>query len=241
MAPKKFTDWAIRITRSYDELDGWVQRLAEKCLRLIAYEHDADEDVSRTHVHLVVIGYSTSDETMKAQIRKHFQVSQFPKTDWVFDELRDERKAIIYASKKDLQASFSKGYEAEFVAECSAEYLPPDEYAKKGNSKTQFKVVAEKPEVSKKRQNDLLDEMVKRYRNEYPMDKYLQTEDMPFQGKLVIRLIIEVLNEHRVIFGRYKVRDYYDTICARLWSSKFQNMMETMIGFVQKENLAYMS
>lgn len=243
MAPKKGTDWAIRITRSYDELDGWVQHLADKCERAIAYEHEADEEVSRTHVHLVIIGYSTSDETMKAQIRKHFNTKTFPKTDWVFDnELRDERKAITYASKKDLQAKFNKGYEATFVAECSAEYLPPDEYAKKGRGKTQYKVIAEKPEVSKKRQNDLLDEMIKRYKSGYPMDKYLEDCTYPFKASFVVNVILEVLNEHRVIFGRYKVRDYFDTICARMWTSRFQNIMEqTMIGFVTKDNLAYMT
>lgn len=179
---------------------------------------------------------------MKSQIRTHFKIKSFPRSDWVFDnELRDERKAITYASKKDLQAKFNKGYEASFIAECSAEYLPPDEYVKR-NGKVQFKVVTEKPEVSRKRQNDLLDEMIRRYKSHYQMDKYIENQSYPMDSKAVIREIIEVLNENRVIFGRYKVRDYYDTICARMWVGRFQNMMlETMVGFVKKDCLAYMT
>lgn len=243
MAPKKGTDWAIRITRSYDELDGWVQHLADKCERAIAYEHEADEEVSRTHVHLVIIGYSTSDETMKAQIRKHFNTKTFPKTDWVFDnELRDERKAITYASKKDLHAKFNKGYEATFIAECSAEYLPPDEYAKKGRTKTQYKVIAEKPEVSKKRQNDLLDEMMNRLKNyrkyeiqEYPIVSTLAAEvaetEFKWNAHQVLKVIVAVLNEEKVIAGRYKIRDYYDTLMMRLDGLEFRNNMIGMLGF----------
>lgn len=233
MAPKKASDWAIRITREYSELDAWVQHLSDKCDRLIAYQHDADEEVSRTHVHLVVIGYTTSDETMKSQIRKHFQVSQFPKTDWVFDILRDEHKAITYASKKDLQAKFMKGYEQEFVAECSAKYLPPEQYSN-SKVKTQFKVIAEKPEVSKKRQNDLLDEMIQVIKQNHPIQQHLTEFNYQWDPHEVLNSIIEVLNKHRVIFGRYKVRDYYDTIMSRMCPSKFQQSMREMVCFVQK-------
>lgn len=132
---------------------------------------------------------------------------------------------------------FNQGYEEEYVAECSAKYVPRSEYAKT-TGKTQFKVVSEKPEVSKKRQNDLLDEMIEIIRKQYPIDQFVTNADMPCDSKLVVRVILDVLNEHRVIFGRYKVRDYYDTILSRLWTSKFQDkMLNHMVGFVVKDYL----
>lgn len=240
MAPKRGDSWFVRVHRTYEELEPWVQNLAEKCDKLVVYEHEADEEVNRLHCHLMIIGYKTSDETMKAQLTK--VLGQRPeKTDWAWDpEVRSEESTIAYMSKKDLHAKFVKGVSADMIAECSAKYVPKSEYGKR-QGKTQYSVIAEKPEVSKKRQNDLLDEMIKRYKDMYPMDKYIDTESYPFCSKAVLRVIIEVLNDNRTIFGRYKVRDYYDTICARMWASKFQNMVLTMMGFVTKENLAFMS
>jgi len=234
MPAKRGTDWFVRVHRTYEEIQPWIQNLESKCTKLVAYQHDADEEVNRTHCHLMIIGYTTTDETMKMQLKKVLG-TRLEKTDWAWDpSVRSEADTIQYMSKKDLHPSFCKGYEDEFVAECSAKYLPKSEYAK-SNSKTQFKIVSEKPAESKKRQNDLLDEMVAKIRNQYPMDKYVTNADMPFDHRLVLNIIIEVLNEHRVIFGRYKVRDYYDTILSRLWPFKFQDRMQTMIGFVTKD------
>lgn len=231
----------MRIHRTYEELEPWVQNLSEKCEKLVVYEHEADEEVNRLHCHIMIIGYNTSDETMKQQVIKVLGARP-DKTDWAWDpNVRSEFDSIAYMSKKDLHAKFVKGVSADIIAECSAKYVPKSEYGKR-NGKTQYKVITEKPEVSKKRQNDLLDEMIKRYKSGYPMDKYLEDSTYPFKAAFVINVILEVLNENRVIFGRYKVRDYFDTICARMWTLRFQNIMEqTMIGFVTKDNLAYLT
>lgn len=236
MAPKRGSSWFVRVHRTYEEIHPWIQNLDTKCDKLVVYEHEADEEVSRLHCHLIIVGYTTSDETMKQQLIKC--LGQRPeKTDWAWDpDLRSEEDAITYMSKKHLQAKFVKGYSDEYVAECSAKYQPPEAYAKaKGAHKVQYKVVTEKPEISKKRQNDLLDEMIAEIRTNYPMDQYVTNSDMPFDHKVVLRCILEILNKNRVIFGRYKVRDYYDTILSRLWTSKFQDRMITMIGFVTKD------
>lgn len=228
MAPKQGTDWVIRVSRSYTELGPWIQHLSEKCLRVIAYEHEADEEVSRTHVHLVVIGYSTSDETMKSQIRTHFKTKSFPRSDWVFDnELRDERKAITYASKKDLQAKFNKGYEASFIAECSAEYLSLDEYSNHNRSKVQYKIIPEKAEVARKRQIDHVMAIVKGLQEYHQVGciyTALSTEKItPRQVHEAIYR--ELIEKHNEIVGRYKWRDYYDAVTSRIHKAKFIDQM----------------
>lgn len=236
MAPKRGDNWSVRITRTYEELKPWIQNLSDKCEKLIVYQHDADEDVSRTHCHLMIIGYTTSDETMKMQLTKI--LGQRPeKTDWAWDpSVRSEDDSISYMSKKDLQPMYNKGYEDSYVVERSTKYVPKSEYVK-SSGKTQYKVIAEKPEVSKKRQNDLLDEMIQKYRENYPMDEYV-CKNPPFKSNEVVKIIIDTLNQHRVIFGRYKVRDYYDTIMSRLWPNLFAEKMCGMVGFVTKDFVA---
>lgn len=241
MAPKRGDSWFVRIHRTYEELEPWVQNLTNKCEKLVVYEHEADEEVNRLHCHLMIVGYKTSDETMKVQVTK--TLGHRPeKTDWAWDpDIRSEEETITYMTKRDLQAKYVKGVSAEMIAECSAKYLPRSEYGKR-HGKTQFKVIAEKPEVSKKRQNDLLDEMVKRLKGfrkyeieQYPIVSTLAAEvaeqEFKWNANQVLEVIMSVLNEERVIAGRYKIRDYYDTLMMRLDRSQFKASMIGMLGF----------
>lgn len=242
MAPKRGTDWFVRIHRTYAEIEPWVRNLSDKIQKLVVYQHDADEEVSRTHCHLMIIGYTTSDETMKTQLTKVLGERLKGQKDWVWDPVvRSETDAITYMSKKDLQPMFVVGFDETLIAECSAKYRPKDEYVK-SKEKTQFKIVAEKPEVSKKRQNDLLDEMTTRLKNlrkneieSFPIVSALNArsdaEAFQWEQEKVLQIIIDVLNENRVIFGRYKVRDYYDTLMCRLDSKQFKNSMLGMVAY----------
>ncbi len=241
MSPKRGENWFVRIHRTYEELEPWVQNLAGKCSKLVVFEHEADEEVNRLHCHIMIVGYKTSDETMKVQVTKALGYRP-PAGDWAWDpDLRSEEETITYMSKKDLQAKFVKGVSEDFIAECSAKYLPRDEYGKR-KGKTQYKVIAEKPEASRKRQNDLLDEMVKRLKNyrkyeiqEYPIVSTMAAEvaeaEFKWNATQVLDVIMSVLNEERVIAGRYKIRDYYDTLMMRLDRAQYRASMIGMLGF----------
>lgn len=79
-------NYAIRISRCYNDLSGVLIKISETCQgKFCVVEHEADEDVSRTHIHGVFMESSvTNTDNFKNWIKKALAVKQFPKTDWAF-------------------------------------------------------------------------------------------------------------------------------------------------------------
>lgn len=73
----------------------------------VVYQHDADEDVSRTHVHALVLRPQVSIDTMKRWIKQSLGVEDMPKSDWSFKNGCD-RNFITYMSKGKLEPVQSK-------------------------------------------------------------------------------------------------------------------------------------
>jgi len=56
---------AIRITLSYEDCKHIISRWADRCYAAIVYQHDADEEISKTHVHIGLYGCETKAEALK--------------------------------------------------------------------------------------------------------------------------------------------------------------------------------
>lgn len=232
MAPKRGTDWFVRIHRTYEEIEPWVRNLSDKAAKLIVYQHDSDEEVNRTHCHLMIIGYTTSDETMKTQLTKVLGVRLKGQKDWAWDPVvRNESAAIQYMSKRDLQPKYVLNYEDSYVAECSAKYEPPDEYRKE--EKHSRKLIPEKPEITKKRRNDYIEEMIQALKDEHPMYHYVDGFKYKWCAEEIKYIIINILNKNSEIYNRYKIRDYYDTLMGRLCPERFVGKIQSIVGFLE--------
>lgn len=236
MAPKNGTDWSVRIHRTYEMLEPWILNLSNKCNKLIVYQHDADDDVSRTHCHIVIIGYTTSDATLKAQVIKCLG-SRPEKTDWVWDpSVRSEALSIQYLSKKDLKPVYNKGFEESFIAENSAKYVPKDKSDDK-NVLKKFKLISETPAQAKKRKNDYIEEMINDLKDNHPMWRHTEGFKYTWNAQEVLFTIASVLNRNQVIYDRYKAREYYDTLMSRILPFHFiDRLKSSIVGFVTKDN-----
>ena len=110
------TTYAIRITAAYDDLKGYVEKMAEVCDKLVVYEHT---DVSRIHIHAYVENVTVSSDTLKNWVKKCLGVVAFPKSDWSFvTQLQGEEVKpmfITYMSKGVLRPKFIKGISTEDV------------------------------------------------------------------------------------------------------------------------------
>lgn len=72
-----------RITRSYSDLSGaFVQDIQPSVFRLIVCEHEADEEVNRTHVHCLLYNSVIKEEAFKRRINKHFETQLKGNSDW---------------------------------------------------------------------------------------------------------------------------------------------------------------
>lgn len=199
---------AIRISRPYDDIRDWVQGL--KAERIIAYQHDADDEVSRTHVHLLVLQSQIKPDAMKTRFKTLY--GNIDKTDWSFTSaFKDEGKVtpisddssskfITYMSKGHLEPVYNIGYELDEVNRLKSLWVIPKKMlsVKNGKFVRQTDDVAEKP---KKTRRNLLEIMLDRGKDE---------DIDPDDTKGILSMIRKVLVENNEVIGMWKVMEYYD-------------------------------
>lgn len=98
---------ALRVSRCYDELKTFFDR--PELNSAIVFQHDADEDVSRTHVHALIPDKKVSIDTLKRWIKSDLGVDEFSRYDWSFKNGAD-MDFITYMSKGKLKSVQNKVY-----------------------------------------------------------------------------------------------------------------------------------
>ena len=58
-------NYAPRFSLPYADLSGVIAKYAEICEKIIVYEHERDDKVKKTHIHLLIIGSSKKDEALR--------------------------------------------------------------------------------------------------------------------------------------------------------------------------------
>lgn len=212
------TTYAIRITASYDDLKGYVEKMAEVSDKLVVYEHT---DVSRIHIHAYVENVTVSSDTLKNWVKKCLGVTAFPKSDWSFvTQLQGEEvkpSFITYMSKGVLRPRFIKGISAEDIEQYRLKWeerqKPRKEVVKKKETVTVYDMAEELYEWMKaediRRLNNLLmsdviNEAIKihhRYRKAYcdfSLAKVVQTavgmfDKHPFKQELIRKVMEKIM------------------------------------------------
>jgi len=198
---------AFRISKTYDDLLPFVERLSQKCSRLIVYEHN---ESARIHIHGLVADCEISTDTLKNYVKSSLNVTTFPKSDWSFITQDKQGNSvndsfITYMSKGVLQFRFNKGYTTESIEQYRMSWKPI------AKQKIQYILKQENPQEAKKRQIDLVNEICRRVDSE----GFVLAEE-------IIKVICDVVyKENRTIIGRYKIRDYYDMVMYRTQPQAF--------------------
>lgn len=190
-------NYALRLTFGYNELEAFYKKTTDVCSKVIVYEHI---DTKRLHCHALLQDCTVSTDTLKNWIKKALGVTKVIPDNWSFKTADLNIKYITYMSKGKFDAKLVKGFSPEEIQEYKAAWVPP---TNDGTLK-QFIKIQEKPEVARKRQADLVDEMV----------GMLNDNSSTMDIIEVIRKVVII--KHQTICGRYKVRDYVDVIKARL-------------------------
>lgn len=200
---------AIRISRSFDEIKQWCEEL--KAEKIILYQHDADDEISRTHVHMLVIGITIKQDTLKYRYKKLY--GDIDKTDWSFITsykedgklipitLESSYKFITYMSKGHLTPLICDGFDRFLILELTQKWVVPDTtHVKVSNGKFVRVPKEQVAEKKKKTRRDLLEIMLCRGK-----DNDVDSEDV----RSICSIIRDVLVENNEIMGMYKVMDYY--------------------------------
>lgn len=123
---------AIRITLPYEDCSGIISRWADRCQQAIVYQHDADEEISKTHVHLGLYGCEVKAEQLK---RMWADAPGKGNEFWSWKEASAEAtKYLTYMSKGNLRPKFIKNFSNDLVEKSRQAWVEPVGNDKPGDS-----------------------------------------------------------------------------------------------------------
>jgi len=191
-----------RITREYSAISEWVEALP--CERIIVYEHQADEEINRTHIHFYITKCEIKPDAMKSRFRTKY--GAIDKGDWAFALQQKNGEAlnegaITYMSKGSLQPVYNKGWTAEEIQPLKMLWQPP---AKTMLKAVDGKLVRVVDESSKKTRKQLLELMC--------ADLPHEIDRGPDGIKTVMKQVRKILVKNNEVIGQYKVFDYCDSV-----------------------------
>lgn len=202
----------IRVSLSWFLFEPAKTSFENVCSKMAVYEHNDDPD--NIHIHIYMENVTVSTDTLKNYIKK---VTRPAKGNgfWSFKTAHDDG-CIVYMTKGNLEPVFVKGYTNEEINAYRGKYVPR---TSKGSGKVMY-VVKESQKESKLRQSEMVTEIIKR----------LKAKDDYTPQDILEQIRQVVIIEQNTIIGRYKVRDYFDTIRARLmtkamWISEMKNFV----------------
>lgn len=115
--------FAVRITRDFEPLKPFFQKFSETPSSVcVVFQHDADEEISRTHVH-ALLSANVSTDTLKRWVQA--VIGPVVRYDWAWTTCREPDRYVTYMSKGKLEPSFLHGMDYEKVAALRAEWKEP--------------------------------------------------------------------------------------------------------------------
>lgn len=203
--------YAIRVSRGYDDVFDWVDGLQAKTV--IVYEHEADDEVKRTHIHLLLLDSTLKPDAMKARYKKLY--GDIDKADWSFKVAKEDYEPFItYMSKGKLPPKLAKGIDVETITKLTKAWVEPEQ--KVSVKLENGKFVRSVSDVPKKTKSQMLEQMRSR----------LSDTSSPRERLSAIR---KVLMENHEVIGQYKMMDYYDSLMMYYYKEDWMNAMETKI------------
>jgi len=191
--------FAPRISLPYSDMSGVVEEWSKHCEEMVVYEHQADESVKCTHLHLLMLNTRVKEEAFKRMF--HSRVKTDLKGNdlwkWATKWGIPGRSFITYMTKGKHSYKFCKNIPDSEIEALRLQWKDP---TPKGE------LLTERKESSKTRQ-DLIQLMRSKYK---PDEKRSHLLDNIAED--ITEVIIDVLNEHKIIFSRRKIQEYRDTI-----------------------------
>lgn len=205
--------YAIRITAPFADLSGIIELWSTKCKGLVVVQHEADEDISQTHVHLALhdCEYATV-EPLKRSFRKFTTKYDNVKgnTLWSFKIWDGSTKYYVYMFKGSLLPVYNNILTQELIQQYQSNWVQPAPNATPTNSSvTKWVVVKMVYEYFENKCPIRVDG-----KRDVSLIKQVSDED-------ILRCIRSILLENQMALGLYKVMDIYDSFIMYANKEKF--------------------
>jgi len=211
--------------------------LGEISEKLVIYEHEADEDVTRTHIHGLIMGCTRSDDTLrnnlfKVKYTKNYELKSTYKTKKGTFPVDD--KYITYMSKGNLDPKYCKGYTKEQIDEYKNAWVDYEEVKKQAKERDPTKTIT-RFELIKECQAEYKKQTLHRIFTGHdilssPGNKIYPEE---FDQHLCCEIVIAKAIEHKQTMGFYKLVDIVDNVHMLAFPQRFHTKL---FGYFQKRD-----
>lgn len=200
----------VRISYSYDQIKAWISQL--EAPKVIAVEHPADSEVSRTHTHILIVDSPVASLALKNKLKRMYPELKLEKGDWAFPELKntDYEHIVVYYSKGKYDYKSMKGFEFDWDMIKSL-------WSEPKVIQTLLKVT----DPSKMTYKEMLQQIKNTLKedNDYSIDNILSQ----------IRQVFIIQNKR--IIGRFKVRDIVDTLMAEFEPNDWKHSVKKLCEY----------
>lgn len=211
---------AIRVSQSYADISGNIQIWADRCKRVLVVEHEKDDEVATTHVHIALFDCEVQAEALKRMFLNPGSGNKF----WSFKKWSDKPHPhlastpysyyLVYMFKSNLRESYSKEYSTAEIEEFRLAWqswastlplAPEDAVLRQTN-------LIDKQPKSKLTKHGIVSEVVNLVLSEYPAltaeQRKAKLQDLT--ETQIYKLIRKVLIRENQALGLYKQIDLYD-------------------------------
>lgn len=103
--------YVCRITLPFSDVNQFIDEWSNKIDKLLVYEHEADEEVSKTHCHFLILDSQVKNEQLKRISRDKFPDLKGNES-WSWKQYDPEKgkSYISYMTKGSLTAKFIKNF-----------------------------------------------------------------------------------------------------------------------------------
>lgn len=132
-------NYAIRITRPYMDCSGIISRWADRSNAIVVYQHDADEEISKTHIHLAIYGSEVKAEALKRMWEDvPGKGNEFWSwKEWIVEQDNDDSlinsRYLTYMSKGTLRPVFVKNFSNAILENSRQGWVEPVKADKPGD------------------------------------------------------------------------------------------------------------
>jgi len=121
----------IRISYPWENVKLFIEKIGDRCTTVAVYQHDADEDVSRTHCHMVLKDIQVCRKQVLNIMKESLQLKG--NADFATEKCDESAKPFIYMTKGTLDPVYLKGYSAEQALDWKNLWVEPSDQPKTQN------------------------------------------------------------------------------------------------------------
>jgi len=226
-------NYAPRVSLPFHDMSGVIAVWASKCSKMAVYEHEADEEVNTTHLHMIMIDcvYKT-EEQLKNEFRKLIDTALKGNKLWSWehkDYQNPDESYITYMSKGELAPVFLKNLTHRDCNNWRSKWVQrKKQHTPEPTATSNENVNAYSSKTNPKQLTKF--ELLNLMKHEYELFKQKHPNWVITKSQRN-KIVVDVLIEQKQVVGLYKAIDYSYALQLYADSDSFVDSMDSAMKF----------